>query len=223
MAYPGLSLQSVRRERLAQEGTRLSGENVRPPHRPAPSCRRYESRGNTLAVWIQRKAEAGGFPPHETRCPFASFPCEFQQIASCLLQTDKIRHLNTSVLLFDRPFVNSQTNKRVCLFQHLSKIIPTGKYRCRCIQSRPSHCFQADSGSLRAASRRLHASRTNLNPINKYMLFYGRFSSQLCKHVSSVLAPLITLWRFANPVLFVGKTRTGRHSPEASGFFFPPF
>lgn len=136
------------------------------------------------------------------------------------MQTDNTRNLNTSVLLFDRPFVSSKTNKRVCRFQQLSKITLTGKYRCRCIQSRPSHCFQADSGSLRAASGRLHASRANLNPINKYMLFYGRFRPNYANTFPPFLLHLSLCGDLQNPVLFVSKTRTGRHSPEASGFIY---
>lgn len=58
----------------------------------------------------------------------------------------------------------------------------------------------------------LHARCANLNLINKLMLFYGHFVPTMQTHFlwlfhPSVLARLITLRRFANPVLFVGKTR----------------
>lgn len=124
-------------------------------------------------------------------------------------QTDKITSLNKSLLCF---IVPASPAKQICLpSQHLTEIIMM--YLENITATVSSHTrpivFRltwTDTG------QRLHARCANLNLINKLMLFYGHFVPTMQTHFlwlfhPSVLARLITLWRFANPVLFVGKTR----------------
>lgn len=141
---------------------------------------------------------------------FAQFLCEFQQIPSCLLQTDKITSLNKSLLCLIVPASPAKQIK--CLpSQHLTEIIITYLENIAAVVS--SHTRPIVFRLTWAyAGQVLHARCANLNLINKLLLFYGHFVPTMQTHFlwlfhSSVLALLINLWRFANPVLFVGKTR----------------